>query len=79
MRFFLSLLVVDGQLLVEEEYRREEDEDRPTNFSLLLGCTRAMPERKHLFLVEVFPYSGHTPQALSKGSIQKKTSIKRSG
>ena len=34
---FLSLLVVDGQLLVEEEYRREEDEDRPTNFSLLLG------------------------------------------
>ena len=31
--------MVDGQLLVEEEYRREEDEDRPTNFSLLLGYT----------------------------------------
>merc|ERR1712015_230730 len=30
-------VVVDGQLLVEEEYRREEDEYRPANLSLLLG------------------------------------------
>ena len=30
-------LVVDGQLLVEEEYRREEDEFRPANLSLLVG------------------------------------------
>ena len=31
-------LVVDGQLLGEEEYKREEDEKRPTNISLLLGA-----------------------------------------
>ena len=31
-------VVVDGQLLVEEEYRREEDEYRPANLSLVLGC-----------------------------------------
>ena len=30
-------LVVDGQLLGEEEYSREEDEYRPANLSLLLG------------------------------------------
>ena len=30
-------LVVDGQLLGEEEYRREEDKYRPANLSLLLG------------------------------------------
>ena len=30
-------LVVDGQLLGVEEYRREEDEYRPTNISLVLG------------------------------------------
>ena len=30
-------LVVDGQLLGEEEYKREEDSDRPANISLVLG------------------------------------------
>ena len=30
-------LMVDGQLLGEEEYRREEDVSRPANFSLQLG------------------------------------------
>ena len=30
-------LVVDGQLLGEADYRREEDKDRPANLSLLLG------------------------------------------
>ena len=30
-------VVVDGQLLVEEEYRREEDKYRPANLSLVLG------------------------------------------
>ena len=30
-------LVVDGQLLEEEEYRRDEDELRPANISLVLG------------------------------------------
>ena len=30
-------MVVDGQLLGEAEYRREEDKDRPTNLTLLLG------------------------------------------
>ena len=33
----LVTLVVDGQVLVEEEYRREEDEYRPANLSLLVG------------------------------------------
>ena len=31
------MLVVDGQLLGEEEYRREEDTNRPANLSLVLG------------------------------------------
>ena len=31
-------LVVDEQLLGEEEYKREEDEYRPANFSLVLGA-----------------------------------------
>ena len=35
-------LVVDGQLLGEEEYRREEDKKRPANISLLLGYNRYM-------------------------------------
>ena len=30
-------MVVDGQLLVEEEYKREEDKGRPANLSLRLG------------------------------------------
>ena len=30
-------VVVDGQLLVEAEYRREEDEKRPANLRLLIG------------------------------------------
>ena len=30
-------LVVDGQLLGEEEYKREEDEYRPTNMRVILG------------------------------------------
>ena len=29
--------MVDGQLLGEDEYKREEDEKRPTNLSLRLG------------------------------------------
>ena len=31
------LMVVDGQLLVEEEYKREEDNKFPTNVSILTG------------------------------------------
>ena len=31
------MLVVDGQVLGEEKYRREEDKYRPANISLLLG------------------------------------------
>ena len=34
-------LVVDGQLLVEEEYRREEDKYRPANLSRVLGYNPA--------------------------------------
>ena len=34
-----GVLVVDGQLLGEEEYKREEDENRPANLSLVLGFT----------------------------------------
>ena len=30
-------VVVDGQLLWEEEYKREEHELRPANLSLVLG------------------------------------------
>ena len=33
----LVTLVVDGQMLVEEEYKMEEDEHWPTNLSLLAG------------------------------------------
>ena len=31
------MLVVDGQLVGEEEYNREEDQFRPANISLVLG------------------------------------------
>ena len=30
-------LVVDGQLLAEEEYKKEDDKDRPANLRLMLG------------------------------------------
>ena len=38
------MLVVDGQLLGEEEYKREEDENRPANLSLLLGFSYGSQE-----------------------------------
>ena len=37
------MLVVDGELLGEKEYRREEDKYRPANISLLLGFYPSKP------------------------------------
>jgi hypothetical protein len=47
-------LVVDGQLLGEEEYKREADENRPANISLLFGYSLGYERPTKIANVNVF-------------------------
>ena len=48
------MLVVDGQLLFVEEYRREEDYNRPDNISLLLGNNMATEDSARISELNIF-------------------------
>ena len=57
-------LVADGQVLGEEEYRREEDENRPDDLSLVLGMRWAFFIGNSILDVNRIPSEDCPPQCL---------------